>query len=135
MTTTSTQRSADARVADARQAIDLDSALARVDGDSELLVEVLDMFAEQSVQLLGELETGLTARDDEAVYRHAHTLKGSASSISAAAVEAAALRIEMAGRQGDFAGAQALLPTLKRAIADAATAIGPLKQVLSRTAT
>ncbi|MCJ7545088.1 MAG: response regulator [Phycisphaerae bacterium] len=71
--------------------LDLASALARVDGDTDLLREIAELFLETCPGLLDQLHAAADARNMEAVAQLAHTLKGAVSNFSAhGAFEAAA---------------------------------------------
>jgi HPt (histidine-containing phosphotransfer) domain-containing protein len=57
--------------------------LARIDGDVDLLKEVIAIFLEDTPRLLSDLYTAIERDDLVAVERAAHTLKGAAANISA----------------------------------------------------
>ena len=57
--------------------------LARIDGDVELLKEVIEIFLEDTPRLLSDLYTAIERNDLVAAERAAHTLKGAAANISA----------------------------------------------------
>jgi len=81
---------------------DAAAALERVDDDRELLVEILELFREQAVASRRDIEDALARRDGPALERAAHSLKGAASNISAEQVREAGLRLEHAGREGEW---------------------------------
>ncbi len=62
---------------------DYEDFLERIDGDTVLLKEVLEIFLEDTPSLLADLNAGIKSKDVEMVERAAHTLKGAAANISA----------------------------------------------------
>jgi two-component system sensor histidine kinase/response regulator len=86
---------------------DLDAALQSVDGDRELLVEMAELFLQDSGQLLAEIGQAIQTGDAAALHRSAHTLKGSVSNFVAREARETALQLEMMGRSGDLTGAPA----------------------------
>lgn len=96
--------------------IDLDHLSRMTLGDAELEQEVLAMFAEQAVRLLGAM-TNLPAEAGPL----AHKLKGSARGIGAFAVADAAAHLETAIRTGH--NRPDALAALKEAVAEVRAAI------------
>ena len=62
---------------------DYDDFLERMDGDMDLLKEVIEIFLDDSPNLLAALRLALRSRDAAAMEKAAHTLKGAAANISA----------------------------------------------------
>ena len=109
---------------DALPAFDAPSALERVDGDRELLAEILGLFREQAEPTRDVIGSALAARDGAALERAAHSLKGSAANVSALEVQETALRLEHAAHDGDWDAGEAAwadlegaLPRLRAALA------------------
>lgn len=109
------------------RSLNLSVALARVDGDVELLREIALIFLEQYPDSLAEVRAAVEAADASAIERSAHALKGSVGNFGAETARAAAYRIEEMGRSGDLDGVgpaleeldtalNALAPDLKRLI-------------------
>ena len=93
----------------------LDPALAleRVDGDRELLGEIIDLFLQDIGSLVQDLEQAVGAKDAEAIMRTAHRLKGSVATFAAKPATEAALRLETMGRSGDVSGVDAAFTALQ----------------------
>jgi CheY-like chemotaxis protein len=104
--------------ADAKAATVFDQAeaLARLDGDAELLRELMALFLSDCPRLLAEIRQAVLRRDGEMLQRAAHTLKGAVSSFSAEATCAAALKLETMGRAGDFGQVEAACEALEMEI-------------------
>jgi two-component system, sensor histidine kinase and response regulator len=81
---------------------DVDAALGRVEGDRELLDELLRLFAEECNNSVREIRLKWNARDAHVLTRLAHTLKGSAANMGANAVSEAALALERQVRSGNL---------------------------------
>ena len=83
-------------------AFDRAQALAGVDDDLELLRELVELFLEDCPAMLEEVGQAVAAGDTEALYRSAHTLKGSVGVIAAPVVSELAFQLEQMGRSGDL---------------------------------
>ncbi len=94
---------------------DRDAALERLDGDAELLDEVVGIYREDAPQILGNLETAISARDARTAEREAHSLKGSSANIGAIRLQQASLIAEKTAHQDpvDWSSLEAQLPGLK----------------------
>ena len=110
-------RSQPATDRDAGTGFGLDGALARFEGDRELLAEVAALFRGQSSQLLTRIRDAIATQDGEAMEKAAHMLKGSAATLGSADVSEAALRLETMGREQAFAGADEALGALEVLVA------------------
>lgn len=76
--------------------------LQRVEGDEELLEEMVTIFLEYTPQQLQEISQALDLGDAPGLQGKAHSVKGAAASISAEAVQQAAGALELAGRNRDL---------------------------------
>jgi two-component system sensor histidine kinase/response regulator len=97
--------------------LDLNQALARVDGDWPLLRELAGLFLEGCPDLMATIHDAVSRADAEALERAAHALKGSVSPFGAEAALAAAQRLEVMARQRDLTGVAAAQEALDAAIA------------------
>ena len=76
--------------------------LARVGSDPEVLREIIQLFLEDCPKQLDAIRAGLASADTGAVYRAAHTLKGSIGNFQAQAIVALLQRLEARAREGDL---------------------------------
>jgi len=90
------------------------AALEQVDGDEQLLNELMALFQQEGARMLGEVRAAITQGDAGALRRAAHSLKGSAGSVGARLTVEAAQRLETIGTQGDLAEAATALTDLER---------------------
>ncbi|MFM9961566.1 MAG: response regulator [Planctomycetaceae bacterium] len=97
---------------------DLKDALRHVNGDQDLLKELLQIFAVECPQLLTTIRESITRSDAVLLRRAAHTLRGAVSNFGAPACVAAAQHLELMGRDGN--------------LADAAVAYARLQETLDR---
>jgi HPt (histidine-containing phosphotransfer) domain-containing protein len=101
---------------------DCEAALQSVDGDRELLVEMAELFLQDSGKLLAEIGQAIQAGDATALHHSAHTLKGSVANFAAADARETALQLEIMGRSGNLTGAparySALMAVMQRVDAD-----------------
>ena len=77
--------------------LDRATMLARLDGDVELLEEVVKLFTAEAPVLVDALRAALASRDSRAIVRAAHTLKSCMSQVGADDAAAGALVIEKLG--------------------------------------
>ena len=89
-----------------RESVPMDtaSALARVDGDVELLHELVAVFLKDLPKMLTTLREAVMAGDASGIERAAHKFKGSVGSFAAQPAFEAALALEILGRDGSLAG-------------------------------
>jgi HPt (histidine-containing phosphotransfer) domain-containing protein len=92
--------------------VDRAALRAQVDGDDELLAEMIAIFFEDGPRLLAETAAAAAQRDGRALERAAHSLKGSLSAFHAPAAVAVARRLEQIGRGGNLAEAERTLALL-----------------------
>jgi two-component system sensor histidine kinase/response regulator len=95
---------------------DGDTILEAVGGNVKLLARVRDAFVSQSPRLIDAMRDAIAQRNADVLYRSAHTLKGAISNFGMGEALDAAIQIERAGRDADFARASTLLPTLEVAV-------------------
>ena len=82
-------------------------ALERLDGDDELLREVVGLVHEEWLSQSEALESGLRQSNAPAVAVAVHSLKGAVSQLSSAGLAAGAAQVERAARSGDLITAEA----------------------------
>ena len=106
---------------------DPEAALELVDGDRELLVDIIDLLLEQAPQSLSEIREAISHRNGQDLDRAAHKLKGSLGNFGKKAAYAQALRLEEMGREGDLADAAAACTLLEEEIARLSLALTAFK--------
>jgi two-component system, sensor histidine kinase and response regulator len=92
--------------APAAVAFDHASALERVEGDLELLTDLIGIFLEDLPRQVDALRKAVEDQDPNRIEQEAHRLKGAAASLGATAVSAGAARLEQSGRERNCAAAQ-----------------------------
>ena len=95
---------------------DLTIALETVEGDRELLREILQITVDEDRQMLQQLDAAISANDAALVRRLAHTIKGGAQSIAASETRDASALIEAAAAKEDFETVRAGMPKLREAV-------------------
>ncbi len=81
-------------------AVDRAQLLLRVEGDHELLAELVELFRTEAPRLLTEIRRSLGTNDGAGVQAAAHALRGAAGNFGGQAVCEAALALEVMGRDG-----------------------------------
>jgi CheY-like chemotaxis protein len=95
---------------------DYEDALDRLDGEEDLLQQVIVVFLNDGTRTMSELEHALSARDPSALVFCAHKIKGALGTLSAHAAHDAASQLEHLGKEKDFSAAAEALQQLKRRI-------------------
>ncbi len=98
------------------------AALQNLYDDVALLGQIAQLFLDDHASNIAALHAALTAHDADALYKLAHSLKGSCGAFFAGPATAAAAALEQCGRRGDLDAASPLLEELVKeldALADA----------------
>jgi PAS domain S-box-containing protein len=93
--------------------IDVEQLHHLVDGDTELLSEIIQAYLAEAPHLLQSLQAAGSQGDAVALARAAHKLKGALINLAVGEAAEIAKTIETAARQGDTVQAIALLPALE----------------------
>jgi two-component system, sensor histidine kinase and response regulator len=83
---------------------DSQAALERVEGDSDLLREMLAVFLENSEAMMDDIRRAASNQDTRGAERAAHALKGCLANLSANEAWQSAAFVERLGREGVFDG-------------------------------
>lgn len=110
------------------EAFNLTEALERVEGDMDLLKEMIDLFLEEYPRMVVAIEHALTTSDAQALQNAAHTLKGAVSNFSAYGAAEASFTLEKMGRQHDLANPETALSTLTHELVRLSSALEALKE-------
>jgi CheY-like chemotaxis protein len=86
-------------------------------GDEDLVREVVELFCEDAVIRVADLEGALASGDAEVLRRAAHALKGSAANVGASEVSRLAHRVELHGKAGRPDDARPLVARLQHEVA------------------
>ncbi len=98
--------------------LNLSEAMSNLDGDAELLEEILDIFLETAEEQLQSIQNCILIEDVKQVAVQAHGMKGGASNFCAKKFVRSALKLEMKAKDGTLEGAQDLLDGMKAAFED-----------------
>jgi len=97
-----------------KQLLDLETALERLGGDKEFLVELLEELVQQIDQSLPELKAAVEAQNFDEVRSLAHGMKGAAANLGADQATEIFLQLEMMGKNHDLSGAAEALATAQK---------------------
>jgi HPt (histidine-containing phosphotransfer) domain-containing protein len=100
----------------ARAIFDLAAFERQTGGDASLRAEIVQMFLEDCPVRVEAIRAAVASGDAAALVSSAHALKGSAAYLSASIVRGRAADLERLGREGNLAGAPALLEQLDAAV-------------------
>lgn len=95
------------------EVVDAAAALERVEGDRELLEELVRLFIDGGPAAIQEMRQALSGRDAHVLERLAHTMKGSSASLGANRISEAALVLEMRSRSGALENASELIDSVE----------------------
>jgi two-component system sensor histidine kinase/response regulator len=90
-----------------------ESMLKRLEGDSQLLTELVQLFLEEGPQLLEAMRKALQQGDMHTLGRSAHSMKGALGNFLADTAVSAASQLEGDAKRGDLEAATAGLATLE----------------------
>jgi signal transduction histidine kinase/HPt (histidine-containing phosphotransfer) domain-containing protein len=97
---------------DRAEAFDPKQALKGVNGDMDLLREVVRIFLEESPGMMAEIETAIDEKDAARLDRAAHVLKGSVGNFGSRSTFDLALRLEMMAKDRKIDGAEEIFNAL-----------------------
>lgn len=95
---------------------DRDALLERIGGDEDLIQVILQVFLEETPEIINALKLALDQDDIAGAKIQAHTLKGSCANVSAENLRALAYDIEKACREEDLAQAKTVFEQVPEAI-------------------
>ena len=85
-----------------------------MDGEADLVIEVIDLFLEDGPQRVAAIAAAIDAADAVELMRAAHSLKGSSANVGARGLMGLCANLEQRGRNGSVAGAAQLCLSLQR---------------------
>lgn len=106
--------------------IDRAALLDRVEGDRELLTQMIHLFQQDAPNLLSAMRAALSRGDAVTLERSAHSLKGAAGSLSAKMVTAAAAQLEHDAKKKDLKSAKGSLVEVERSMKQLEPALAEL---------
>ncbi len=112
------------------EALDLNEFLERVQNDKDLLLELLDIFAEDFREKRRQMETAVKQNDYDSIKRLTHALKGSSGNISAKPLRDTFLKLEDIGRNKNLSGAENILADMDKKFEALTVRITTLKDEL-----
>ena len=112
--------------------VDRVSLLDRVEGDQELLAEIIEIFLADAPQLLGAMQNALQQGDMILLERSAHSMKGAAGNMSASTVVNAAFQLEQSAKLKDEESSKANLAALQDALERVLPVLADLCQEVSK---
>ena len=99
---------------DSNQLLNRSLLLDRLEGDQELLLELLHVFQEETPRLLAAMKEAVQVRDMNGLSRSAHSMKGAAGTISAIRTATDASQLEQDAKKGDVESCISSLARLER---------------------
>jgi len=99
-----------------QEIVDPRIVLAMVEGDLELLREMVDLFLSESNQLMLEIRESVKGCDPQLLELAAHRLKGSVGNFTIKGAYEAALRLEVMGKERDLQHADEAIAELQQAM-------------------
>jgi CheY-like chemotaxis protein len=85
---------------DSNELFNRNAMLSRLDGDEDLLNELVELFLENAPKVMEELKQALKEKDLSLIKVKAHTMKGSSGNVSADAINSLASEIENLAKNG-----------------------------------
>ncbi len=94
-----------------------------VGGDTEFIVELVNVFFGEAPKLLSDMRQALESKDAVLLHRAAHSLKSSSAEFGATALSGSCRELESMGRNGVFSGVDELLGRAEAEYAQAKVAL------------
>ena len=82
------------------------------DGDPELLVDLIQLFLDDSPSKVRAITEGLAENDLDKIERAAHSLKGSSGNLGAVLLQETCDRMQLASRRHETAAVRLLVPAV-----------------------
>jgi HPt (histidine-containing phosphotransfer) domain-containing protein len=98
----------------AENVINKEELMERVDGDYELLKELISIFIEELPQQLRDIEGAINNQDSDKLRKSAHRLKGAVGNLAAEEAYEIAAQMELLGSRGELSSARYLYSDLKK---------------------
>jgi HPt (histidine-containing phosphotransfer) domain-containing protein len=102
--------------------------LESVDGDFDLLREIVEISLKQFSKHMENIQDGISKEDPKLVERAAHALKGTAANLLASRVMEVASQLEEMGRGDSLAGSKGALLSLEEELTKLRRALGEFKK-------
>ncbi|MEZ4825707.1 MAG: Hpt domain-containing protein [Bacteroidia bacterium] len=104
-----------------------------MDGDAEMIIDLVDALILSSPDLLRDMEKGIHEGDGRQVREAAHALKSSNAQLGALALSSLCAEMEKKGREGDITGAEELYTKIMEEFDRVESALGSWKSHLTST--
>lgn len=101
-----------------------------MDGDAEMVIELIDTLLESAPGLMEELAAAVAARHTEGVREAAHALKSSNAQLGAVVFSGMCQQMENHGKNQDADAAAGFLPAMQEEFARVQEALNAWKQSL-----
>ncbi|MGR3302667.1 MAG: Hpt domain-containing protein [Candidatus Scalindua sp.] len=95
---------------------DKDEALKIIDNDKEFLKELIEIFINDASEHMLEIEEAVDSRNNEALEKSAHKLKGAVANFGKNATTDTARKLETMGRENNLDGVEEVYDTLVKDI-------------------
>ena len=109
-------------------ALDRSALLERVEGDMDLLGDLIELFKEDSVRQLAAIRDAIDKKQPDLLRRAAHSLKGTCGNLGVTEAAATALELEKLAASGDLSRAHESLRSLEQQIQMAGKLLDGLRQ-------
>jgi len=93
--------------------LDLAEAMSNMDGDAELLQEIVEIFLEAAESLLDSIDQSIQSQNTNEVAIQAHAMRGGASNFCARKFVASAMKLELLAKGGSLDGAEQMLAMMR----------------------
>ena len=102
--------------------------LEQLEGNSELLIELVQLFSEEAPQLIEAMRNALQQGDMQGLARSSHSMKGAAGNFLAHGTVSAAAQLEEDAKRGDEKSAETGLATLEVVVGHLLTELSHLSE-------
>ena len=106
------------------QVLDYQNALAELEGDEEIYQEVLEIYLEDTPDIIKRIQQAYSTGDNDSLSLEAHSLKSSSRTIGGIRLSDIAAKLEADSRDGNLGSAPDLISQIEAGFEDLLFAIG-----------
>ncbi len=93
--------------------LDLPALLERLDGDMELVHELLALYLEDCPRLISGIKAAITVKDSRSLDGYAHSMKGASANLGALRLQSLSYELEQMGKNSQLDQAPAVFQALE----------------------
>ena len=106
-----------------KEIFDKDKALKMFEDDVEFLKELVEIFINDTPEQMSEIKEAVNSRNNEALEKSAHKLKGAVANFGKNTTTDTALKLEIMGKENNLVGVEEVYGTLVKDVESLSNAL------------